>query len=111
MIPTDPASPTGDPYELGFVGYSQGEAEAMLAGGAWGPPREPAPDGFGCAWRLPVVRVGLCDLCSLRGKPFEVFGCRKHGECSIGRRHSRVRSCLACPDRIPLAQGGRQEIS
>jgi len=40
-----------------------------------------------------------CDLCGVRGQPFSVHSCSKFGECSIGRKHSKVKSCVSCTER------------
>lgn len=55
-----------------------------------------------CEHRGELLRIGTCNLCSGRGQPFEVYDCDLHGECSLNRKHSKVRSCLACPDRTGL---------
>lgn len=46
-----------------------------------------------------VARIGTCDLCSLKGQPFDVYACDLHGECSLSRKHSKMRSCVNCNDR------------
>lgn len=51
-----------------------------------------------CAHRGEQTRVGSCDLCGNKGQPFAVFVCDLHGECSLGRSHSRLRPCLTCRD-------------
>ena len=63
--------------------------------------RPVAPEDFPCLHRLAILdQTRLCNLCGLeKGKPFEVFGCSLHGECSVGRKHSKVRNCVACSDR------------
>lgn len=54
--------------------------------------------------RAPCTHLGLatethlCDLCSLKGQPFQVYACAIHGECSLTRKHSQVKSCAACAD-------------
>jgi hypothetical protein len=45
------------------------------------------------------IRSGTCNLCGLKGQPFEIFGCDLHGECSLRKRHSGVKGCAACADR------------
>jgi len=66
----------------------------------------PAPQTFDCVHRGPVRETRLCDLCGIKGQPFEVLGCALHGECSIGRKHSKVRSCVGCADREPSENPG-----
>lgn len=51
-----------------------------------------------CSHRTQPLKIINCNLCGGGGKPMQVFGCALHGECSIGRQHSAVRSCLTCPD-------------
>jgi hypothetical protein len=60
---------------------------------------EPTAEHFPCVFRGKPVRTGTCDLCGLKGQAFEVLVCNKFGECSIARKHSKVRSCVACTDR------------
>lgn len=51
-----------------------------------------------CAHLGLMLREDTCDLCSMKGQPFEVLACTVHGECSLTRKHSKVRSCAACED-------------
>jgi glycosyltransferase involved in cell wall biosynthesis len=37
-----------------------------------------------------------CDLCGMRGQPFDVYDCQRFGLVSLTRKHSDVRSCLLC---------------
>lgn len=53
-----------------------------------------------CQFRGQLLKIGSCDLCGIKGQPFEIIACEQHGECSLTRRHSKVRSCLACEDRL-----------
>jgi hypothetical protein len=45
------------------------------------------------------VETRLCDLCGVKGQPFEVYPCKLFGECSVQRKHSQVRGCAACEAR------------
>lgn len=99
------------PYDPGKYGGQTAEkyqriwlvrgGKAEPTGSANDPQQPPATaDNFPCSHRsTEVARIGICDLCSLKGKPFDVFACEIHGECSIGRKHSEVRSCVKCSDR------------
>lgn len=51
-----------------------------------------------CSHRGELIEVRKCDLCGIKGQQFEVFACNLHGECSAGRKHSKVKSCLTCQD-------------
>jgi hypothetical protein len=87
-----------DPLGLGVTGYSEDEGRQILAdqeakNGAVDPVELP------CIHRQPLIEIGECDLCSLKGQPFEIFSCSVHGECSLIKRHSKVKSCLGCDDR------------
>lgn len=55
-----------------------------------------------CDHRGKLLRVGACDLCGLKGQDFDIFACHIHGECSVNRRHSKIRSCVACSDNTSL---------
>lgn len=66
------------------------------------PPAPVDPEQFACVHRGPVLETRLCDLCGVRGQPFEVYQCGKHGECSIGRKHSKVQPCISCNDRLVI---------
>lgn len=91
----------GDPYSLGFIGYTQAQADAMLASRDWRPPPDSPLEAMACALRLGLLRIGKCDLCGIRGQPFEIFCCKLHGECSLSRKHSGIRPCISCGDRVP----------
>lgn len=83
----------GDPYQLGFSGYTRDEGESIIAGTQWR-----AGDNAKCIRRGVSLRIDKCDLCGIKGQSFEVFACQAHGECSEAKRHSKVRSCLSCQD-------------
>ena len=85
-----------DIFGLGFIGYTREEGEAMLRGETIA---EPSPGWCSCQHRGDKLRVGTCDLCGIRGQPFEVFACSLHGECSLRRKHSKVKACASCHDR------------
>ncbi len=58
-----------------------------------------------CVHRGEVIRVGKCDLCGFdKGHPFDVLACALHGECSLLRKHSKVKGCAACEDYQPQPQ-------
>lgn len=64
---------------------------------------KPPPPATDCLHRGELLATRTCDLCSIKGQPFEVYQCALHGECSLGKKHSLVRSCLVCPDRQPTS--------
>lgn len=72
--------------------------EARATPPAREPSRYPEESVTACRHRGEQLRTDRCDLCGLRGQPFDVFACGLHGECSLTRRHSKIRSCAACPD-------------
>ena len=85
-------------------------------------PSEPAkPETFDCVYRGAKLRGGECDLCGIRGQPFEVYKCEKFGECSVTRKHSKVKACSGCEGRaterpvelqpLPLPRGFRDKPS
>lgn len=57
------------------------------------------PEAFPCVHRGPLLREDKCDLCGVRGMPLDVYQCAVHGECSIARRHSKIKSCTGCEQR------------
>lgn len=68
---------------------------------ATAPRRQPqaANNELPCQHRGPLIETRKCDLCGVKGQPVEVFQCAKHGECSLLKRHSKVRGCFTCEDR------------
>lgn len=64
-----------------------------------------AASGLACIHRGDKIRDDTCDLCGVKGRPFEVFGCNLHGECSLHRVHSKVSGCAACEDRAIRQEG------
>lgn len=50
-----------------------------------------------CVHLGPKLRDGTCDLCSMKGQPFNVMACAVHKECSTTKKHSNVQSCATCP--------------
>lgn len=60
------------------------------------------PDAFPCIHRGPFVKVEKCDLCGVRGLPFDLYECQlpEIGQCSISKRHSKVQACIGCEKRI-----------
>ena len=76
-----------------MFGYTPEEGAAILLG-------EVATEASGeCVHRGPWLETMKCDLCGMKGQPFDVFACAVHGRCSLRRRHSKVKSCLACAER------------
>lgn len=91
-----------DPYGLGFTGYTTAEAEAILAAAETDVPLIQTLD---CVHRGAFLKIGRCNLCETdRGEAFEILGCELHGQCSMFRRHRKVKACVSCPDRKPLDQ-------
>lgn len=66
--------------------------------GAPAPPAAMTPVVPECVHRGAKIRDDLCNLCGIKGQPFEVLACALHGECSTHRKHSQVRPCITCPD-------------
>lgn len=97
----------GDPFGIGLTGYTREEGEAILRGEPVGGVRLPEPDvaprDFSCANRLDFIETGTCNLCGIKGQPFQIFGCTIHGKCSIHRKNTLVKSCKSCEERIPVA--------
>lgn len=90
----------GDPFGIGLTGYTREEGEAILRGDAI---PQPSIAEWPCIHRGEVVELGACNVCGLRGQPFEIFACSVHGRCSIGYRHTAVKSCFRCDDQISIA--------
>lgn len=61
------------------------------------------PETLPCIHRGDLLRTDKCDLCGIRGLPFDVFGCAVHVECSISRRHSKIKACVGCEQRQETA--------
>ncbi|HVW03111.1 MAG TPA: hypothetical protein VHB77_22310 [Planctomycetaceae bacterium] len=56
-----------------------------------------------CSHRGPEpFETRLCDLCGIKGQPFDVYSCQLFGECSLQRKHSQVKACAACEKRTPM---------
>jgi hypothetical protein len=54
-----------------------------------------------CVHRGASLGTRKCDMCGAdRGKPFEVFECAVHGECTYGRRIKKVHPCIGCNERV-----------
>jgi hypothetical protein len=56
-----------------------------------------------CTHLGPVLRTDVCDLCSVRGLPFDVHACDVHGECILQpalRRPGKLRTCTQCRDYV-----------
>lgn len=62
-----------------------------------------------CDHRGALLRIDKCNLCGLRGQPFEVYQCSIVGECSLSRKHSKIVSCLVCIDRTVNGEKVPQE--
>lgn len=72
------------------------------------PLRETPPGRFECVHRGPVVRIGECDLCGLRGQAMKVHRCELLDvECTVHKQHSQVKACAPCEHR----QGISAEMS
>lgn len=67
------------------------------------------PVDMSCAHRGERLRIGECDLCGIKGQPFDVMSCAVHGECSHTRKHSKVKSCIACDERTAIEKPRQME--
>ena len=101
--------------------FSQGERGAMPQQKKAGVrpksiPKTPAlkaitPEELPCPNRGELIdKKRKCDLCSLKGQDFQVYKCSVHGECSIQRKHSKVKSCVACDDN-PIENARRLNLA
>lgn len=93
----DPAA-----LEIGGEFVAMGRPVTTVVTGEAHPPilnDEPLKAEFPCVYRGDVVRQGECDLCGIRGQPFDIYACAKFGECSVARRNTKVRPCSTCFDR------------
>jgi hypothetical protein len=58
-------------------------------------------DGVACLHRGDIVETGTCNVCGMRGQPFDVFACELHGKCMVRRfRNDRpeLKVCVLCDD-------------
>lgn len=39
-----------------------------------------------------------CQLCGAKGELYDIYECKLHGRCSLGKRANGLQSCLTCPD-------------
>lgn len=58
---------------------------------------------FDCVHRGAFLEVAVCNVCSLKGQPFDKFACAIHGACSVTRKHTKVKACVSCEDRTAVA--------
>lgn len=66
------------------------------------------PEDFPCPHRGAFLEVMTCNLCGgEKGRPFDAFACGLHERCSIGRKHSEVRNCIACEERLATLESPR----
>ena len=56
-----------------------------------------------CIYRLPLLREEECPSCYGMVK-LKVFGCEKHGQCTIGKKLDGMACCAECPDYKALVQ-------
>lgn len=96
-----------DAFGMGIIGYSVAEAHEIFRRSGLeipsGVPEQETSAVTGtprhnCAHRGLYIDTGSCDLCGIRGQPFEILACAIHGRCSLNRQHSQVKSCAACDD-------------
>lgn len=74
--------------------------------GGWSVANPPRPDGpiiadlpiVACGHRQAAIGEGEATLCGFRGTRFLIFGCAKHGRCTMRRfcQRQSVRSCVTC---------------
>jgi len=60
-----------------------------------------APQFYPCAHRGEVIERGVCNVCGMKGQPFEIHACDLHGRCMEKRyRNDRpgIKVCLQCED-------------
>ncbi|HEY1065886.1 MAG TPA: hypothetical protein VGE52_07245 [Pirellulales bacterium] len=59
----------------------------------------PRPEAGPCPHRLAIVRQAECRACGQLGQLADVYGCAKHGECTLRRRGVEgAKNCLGCGD-------------
>jgi hypothetical protein len=59
-----------------------------------------------CVHRGDVVETGVCNVCGMKGQPFEIHACELHERCMAKRyRNDRpnLKVCLLCDDYEPAA--------
>lgn len=68
------------------------------------PFKEITPEELPCALRTGKLRDGNCKLMDCKGGVlFPIFGCEKHGECSLQTRGvAGLKVCRKCPDRTDV---------
>ena len=52
-----------------------------------------------CVHRGDVIeKNAVCELCGARGELYDVFACDIHGQCSLSKRSTKLKSCGGCSD-------------
>jgi hypothetical protein len=54
-----------------------------------------------CAHRGEIIERAVCNVCGMKGQPFDVFACELHGKCMVRRfRNDRLelKVCVLCDD-------------
>lgn len=105
---TSPSIPVDE--LVGIPGLDWATAERLLRGETVG--TEPVPDyKFDCIYRGGFLETGECNLCGLKGQPFEIYACQLFARCSITRKHSQIQSCGACEKRTAVATNDPAAVS
>lgn len=60
------------------------------------PQSEITADDLPCPHRGAVVKSDVCDVCGIRGQPFEALACSEKGLCSLTPKKHGVANCLKC---------------
>jgi hypothetical protein len=61
----------------------------------------PIPPTNRCIHRGDVIETGVCNVCGMKGQPFEIRACELHGRCMERRyRNDRpgIQVCMQCKD-------------
>jgi hypothetical protein len=72
-----------------------GASPAGVATSPWTPVMSP------CVHRGDIIETGVCNVCGMKGQPFEIHACELHGRCMQRRyRNDRpaIKVCMQCED-------------
>lgn len=51
-----------------------------------------------CKHLGPEIETRLCNMCGMKGQPYQVRECKVHGVCSERTRDNQVQACVACEE-------------
>lgn len=54
----------------------------------------------------PTGELRECKTCGAKMQKHRVYGCEKHGECTIGKRFDQLACCAGCDDYQPREEAG-----